>query len=274
MTTLNDVVQAVVFDLDDTLVVEEPAAVAAFMEICRHAEQHYGVEADKLYAAVRETARSIWRQSPARPYCVKIGISSWEGLVAEFEGDEPNLRVLHEWAPHYRLDTWNGALVKCGVDNIDLAARLADAFQRNRRKHHILHDDAVYCLDEFSKFYRLALLTNGPPDLQREKIDVTGIGNYFTEIIISGEVGYGKPDRRFYQLVLSRLGAKPESTWNIGDSLERDILGAKAIGMKTVWVNRHGMSRDESIVPDLEASNLRQLVVTDKQLTKNPNHLL
>jgi putative hydrolase of the HAD superfamily len=68
-----------------------------------------------------------------------------------------------------------------------------------------------------------------------------------SEIVISGEVGYGKPDHRIYQLVLSRLGTRQESTWNIGDSLKRDILGAKAIGIKTVWVNRHGMSRDESI---------------------------
>jgi putative hydrolase of the HAD superfamily len=105
MKVLNDIVQTVVFDLDDTLVVEEPGAVAAFMEICKQAEQHCGVDADRLYAVVRETARDIWRRSPARPYCLKIGISSWEGLVARFEGDDPNLRVLRDWAPHYRLDT-------------------------------------------------------------------------------------------------------------------------------------------------------------------------
>ncbi|MFC1927568.1 HAD family hydrolase, partial [Chloroflexota bacterium] len=226
------------------------------------AEQHCGVDANRLCTVVRETARDIWHQSPARPYCVEIGISSWEGLVARFEGDDPNLRVLRGWAPHYRLDTWNGALAKCGVDNIDLASQLAAAFQKNRRAHYTLYDDALYCLDEFSKFYRLALLTNGPPDLQREKIDIT-------EIVVSGEVGYGKPDCRSYQLVLSRLGAKPQSTVYIGDSLESDILGANAIGMKTVWVNRHRLSRDESIVPDLEVSNLGQLVTTFIHLPDN-----
>ena len=90
---MNDVVHAVIFDLDDTLVVEEPGAVAAYMEICKQAKQHCGVDADKLYAIVREIARDIWRQSPARPYCVKTGISSWEGLVARFEGDNPWLRL-------------------------------------------------------------------------------------------------------------------------------------------------------------------------------------
>ena len=269
-----DVIQAVIFDLDDTLVVEEPSAMAAFMEVCRQAEQICGVEADRLYTAVRETARSIWHQSPARPYCVKIGISSWEGLWAQFEGDNPNLRVLREWASHYRVDSWKAALMKCGVSNIDLATQLADAFVKNRRKHHVLYDDAIYCLDELSKLFPLALLTNGVPDLQREKIDATGIRKYFAEIVISGEVGYGKPDRRIYQLVLSRLGAKQEFTWNIGDSLEKDILGPKAIGIKTVWINRYEMSRDESIVPDLEVSELGQLVAIVRQLTKNPGPML
>ena len=113
------------------------------------------------------------------------------------------------------------------------------------------------------------LLTNGPPDLQREKIDITGIEKYFTAIVVSGEVGYGKPDCRSYQLVLSRLGAEPQSTVYVGDSLESDILGANAIGINTVWVNRHGLSRDESIVPDLEVSNLRQLVATFIRLADN-----
>jgi len=262
LTTLSDVVEAIIFDLDDTLMVEEPGAEAAFLETCRQAEQHCGVDARELCSVVRETARGIWYQSPARPYCVAIGISSWEGLVARFEGDDPNLQVLREWAPHYRLETWNGALAKCGVDDIGLANKLAAAFHRDRRAYYALWNDALYCLDEFSKLHNLALLTNGPPDLQREKIEITGIEKYFTEIVVSGEVGYGKPDSRSYQLVLSRLGAKPECTVYVGDSLESDILGANAIAMKTVWLNRRGSPRDESIVPDLEVSNLRQLVAT------------
>ena len=271
---MNDVIKAIIFDLDDTLVVEEPAAVAAFMEVCRQAERHCGVEADKLCSTIRETARSLWRQSPARLYCIEIGISSWEGLWAQFEGDDPNLRVLREWAPYYRVKSWENALMKCGVSDVNLATQLADSFRSNRHKHLVLYDDATHCLDELSKLFPLALCTNGVPDLQREKIDTTGIAKYFTEIVISGEVGYGKPDRRIYELVLSRLGARQESTWNIGDSLERDIFGAKAVGLKAVWVNRHGLSRDESIVPDIEVSNLEQLVATVIQLTKNTNHLL
>ena len=84
---MNDILQAIIFDLDDTLMVEEPGAEAAFMEVCEQAAQDCGVDANKLCTLVRETARDIWHQSPARPYCVEIGISSWEGVVARFEGN-------------------------------------------------------------------------------------------------------------------------------------------------------------------------------------------
>jgi putative hydrolase of the HAD superfamily len=69
---LNNLFERIIFDLDDTLVVEEPSAVKAFMEVCTQAEQSCGVEAGKLYTAVRESARSLWHESPARPYCVNI----------------------------------------------------------------------------------------------------------------------------------------------------------------------------------------------------------
>lgn len=272
-TELNTMIKAIIFDLDDTLVVEEPAAIAAFMEVCREAERCCGAEAEKLYLTIRETARDFWRQSPARPYCVQIGLSSWEGLWAEFKGENSNLKLLRELAAYYRQKSWETSLSKCSIADTTLASELADMFRENQRKHQTLYDDAKYCLGELVKLFPLALITNGVPDLQREKIETTGIAKYFSEIVISGEVGYGKPDSRIYQIVLSRLKINPESTFSIGDSLERDIRGAKVLGIKTVWVNRHGLTRDESIVPDIEVSNLKQLICTNGKLTRQLNHL-
>jgi len=257
---LNRSVQAIIFDLDDTLVLEEPSAANAFMDVCKHAEQHYGVDANKLYNAVRIAAREIWHQSPAREYCLTIGISSWEGLWARFEGNDPNLVVLRAWSPYYRENAWKLALKRCSASDTNLAIELAALFKNSRRKYHVLYADVVESLDVLSKYYRLAILTNGVPDLQREKIDTTGIAKYFAEIVISGEIGYGKPDQRIYQIVLSRLGTAPEFTWNIGDSLERDIQGAQAVGIKAAWINRSRAMRDEHIKPDMEISSLRQFI--------------
>ncbi len=257
--------EALVLDMDDTLVIEEASASEAFLETCGLAEERYGISADALHETVRETCRDLWRASPARTYCLEIGISSWEGLWARFEGDAPYLRILREWGHSYRLDSWHTALQKCGVDNIEFAAQLADTFGRNRRKRHVLYDDVNPFLEEFSKLYRLGLLTNGAPDLQCEKIDGSGIREYFVAIVISGEVGFGKPDRRIYEIMLNQLDVRPEQAMMIGNSLKSDIQGAQVTGMKTAWLNRSRMLRSESIVPDLEVSSLQELRVALRQ---------
>jgi len=258
-------VQAIVFDLDETLVLEEAAVKDTFIETCRPVETGYGIPAEEFLDVIRREARALWRQAPVRQYCLDVGISSVEGLWGRLDGNYPNLRILREWSPQYRLNSWNNALKKFGIDNPGLAAGLADAFIQNRRKYHILYDDVLPCLNELSKKYKLGLLTNGAPYIQREKIDSTGLGRYFCEIIVSGEIGYGKPDTRVYQLLLTRLGTSSVSSWMVGASLESDIAGAKAIGMKTAWLNRNGRPGNNSIVPDIELSSLKRLITTLKR---------
>lgn len=176
------------------------------------------------------------------------------------------MSILREWSLQYRVDSWSTALARCGITDRNLAVLLADTFYHRARQNHRLYDDAISCLDQLSRNHRLALLTNGTSDLQREKIAATGIAKYFAEIVISSEAGYGKPEPQIFEILLSRLNVNASSAWMIGDSLERDILGAKALGIKTVWVNRHGLPRDESIVPNIEVSNLKQLVGIITQL--------
>ena len=171
--------KALVFDMDDTLVVEEASAEAAFLETCELARVRYGMDPRDLHATLRETCRSFWHQAPARAYCLEIGISSWEALWARFLGEDENLRVLREWAPSYRQNSWYHALRSHAVDDQEFAGKLALAFSENRRKRHIVYDDVKPVLEALSRVFRLGLLSNGVPDVQREKIEGSGIGEYF-----------------------------------------------------------------------------------------------
>ena len=96
-------IKALIFDLDDTLVVEQASAEAAFIETCELVKIKYGINPHKLHNTVRDSCRKIWHQSPARQYCLDIGISSWEGLWAKFIGKNSELQILQKWAPTYRL---------------------------------------------------------------------------------------------------------------------------------------------------------------------------
>ena len=198
-------------------------------------------------------------RSPVRAYCVDIGVSSWEALWARFEGDDANLKILREWAPHYRRDSWRNALVEHGIHDAEFALELAETFPVLSRKLHVVYDDVRPALDRFRGRFRLGLLTNGAPDLQREKIAGAGLGGYFDEIVVSGDLGFGKPDPRIFRTILSRLGTVPaDEAIMIGNSLETDIEGAQAAGMKAVWVDRTAPPETTIILPDLVVTDLAQ----------------
>ena len=74
-------IRAVLFDLDDTLVVEEPAAAAAFLATAEVAAERHDLDADALARSARSRARDLWRAGPAYEYGeATLGMSSWEAL--------------------------------------------------------------------------------------------------------------------------------------------------------------------------------------------------
>lgn len=248
-----------IFDLDDTLVVEKAAAAAAFVATGEIAARRYGVDPQALHAAVRETCRELWHHHcPARAYVVEIGISSWEALWSRFEGDNEHLAALRAWAADYRRDSWLHALQAHGIDDIDLAEELARTFPTLRRRRHIVYDDVRPALERLQRTFRLALLTNGAADLQREKIAGTGIGAYFEATLVAGDIGIAKPHPRIFEAMLARLNIAPTEAVMLGDSQSKDIQGAQAVGMKAVWVNRENAPRRPGVIPDLEVSTLAE----------------
>jgi FMN phosphatase YigB (HAD superfamily) len=107
----------------------------------------------------------------------------------------------------------------------------------------------------------LAVITNGAADTQREKINVDGLKNQFTAIVISAELGVAKPDPAIFQFALDRVSFPPEAVWHVGDSLQSDVAGAKAVGLTAIWLNRHGSLRVSSDPePDLEIASLSELL--------------
>ena len=267
-------VKALIFDLDDTLVVEKASAAAAFLATCELAAQRYDLDRAALHAAVRETCRQLWYDHcPARSYVVQIGISSWEALWSRFEGDNEPLAALRAGASDYRRDSWHHALQAHGVDDIDLAHELAQTFSSHRRRRHIVYDDVRPALEQLGQFYRLALLTNGASDLQREKIAGAQIGSYFEEILVAGDIGIAKPHPRLFQTMLARLAVEAHEAVMLGDSQSKDIQGAQAVGMKAIWVNRTATPRREGITPNLEVANFEECLkklVTDRCLDALP----
>jgi putative hydrolase of the HAD superfamily len=82
---------------------------------------------------------------------------------------------------------------------------------------------------------RMALLTNGPALVQRPKIERLGLAERFDHLAVSGETGLWKPDPAAFHAILARLGCAPHEALMVGDSSYFDIAPARSIGMHAVW---------------------------------------
>lgn len=198
---------ALLFDLDETLMVEEPAAAAAFDATAEVAAAHHGIDPKMLSSAARSRARGLWYAAPTHDYCMRVGISSWEGLWCRFEGSAPDVRALREWSPTYRHETWKLALADEGVDDADLAEELAGRFGDERRARHEVFADVAGVFSRLKESHSMALVTNGAACLQREKLAASGLGDYFEAVVVSADLGVAKPDPFVFEHALSRLGA-------------------------------------------------------------------
>ncbi|HEU4702256.1 MAG TPA: HAD family hydrolase, partial [Conexibacter sp.] len=209
--------RALLLDLDDTLVVEEPAAVAAFQATAGWAATQRDLDPDPLATAARSRARELWHATPAHAWCRRIGISSWEGLWCRFEGEEPDVRWLRAWAPAYRREAWRLALAEQGVEDAALAQELGERFARERRERHETFPGAAAALDALADQHALALVTNGAACLQREKLAASGLADRFVTVVVSADVGTAKPDPAIFRHALAQLGCASGEATMVGD---------------------------------------------------------
>lgn len=87
---------------------------------------------------------------------------------------------------------------------------------------------------------KTAIVTNVSEDrfaFQRNKIDSMGLTPLFDTIVLSGEAGVHKPDRRVFDLATQRLGVSNENCVFVGDNPDSDIVGAINAGMEAVWID-------------------------------------
>jgi putative hydrolase of the HAD superfamily len=231
---------ALLFDLDETLMVEEPAATAAFDATAQVAMARYDIDSAALAVGARARARELWYAGPTHEYCMRVGISSWEGLWCRFEGDGPEARLLRDWSPTYRREAWRLALADQEVDDSQLAEELAERFGVERRARHEVFADVSVALSRLTETHSLALVTNGAACLQREKLAASGLNDYFEAVVVSADLGIAKPDAAVFEHALSQLDVGSDHAVMVGDSISKDVDGAIAAGLGAVWVNRSG----------------------------------
>jgi putative hydrolase of the HAD superfamily len=124
------------------------------------------------------------------------------------------------------------------------AAEVAAAWYRANRFHGLdLHGDTLATLAMVRATLPgrvVGLITNGPAELQRTKIARLGLAPLVDFAVVSGELGVEKPDPAIFREALRLGNAAAEEAVFVGDSPDHDIAGARAAGIRAVWLNRAG----------------------------------
>ncbi|MGN0523072.1 MAG: HAD family hydrolase [Eubacterium sp.] len=108
-----------------------------------------------------------------------------------------------------------------------------------------LYSDTNQVLEILSKKYKLGIIANQSLGT-KQRLDNWDIGKYFYVVVASAEAGCAKPDLKIFNLALEQAGCKSNEAFMIGDRLDNDIVPAKQLGMKTVWV-RQGFAKYQSV---------------------------
>jgi putative hydrolase of the HAD superfamily len=105
----------------------------------------------------------------------------------------------------------------------------------------IAYPDVAPCLEALVRSgLRLGIITNGDSVQQRDKIEALGLTSMFAAVVTVTDLGIAKPDPRIFRHAAERLGVPPQRCVFVGDLRDTDALGAAAVGMKGVWLNRKG----------------------------------
>jgi 2-haloacid dehalogenase len=220
--------QTLLFDLDHTLYDSDASEIQAFA----HTMRSVGVDQPEVFLSTYiEINNALWRS-------VERG---------EITPDAVRVERFHQLVSAIGLD----------AD----PHQMADLFADGLGAFGELHPGAREALDELICDHTLAMLTNGLSEVQWARINRLDLGQYFSAIVISAEVGHSKPSARFFDVALETLGNPDrQSALMIGDSLSADIRGAAAYGLATCWYNPHAKiaAPDDGVTHEI--SHLSELV--------------
>ncbi|ROS05521.1 HAD superfamily hydrolase (TIGR01509 family)/HAD superfamily hydrolase (TIGR01549 family) [Sinobacterium caligoides] len=229
-------IDTVIFDLDETLVVESKATDAAIHSTHLAIKASLAINADKLGEELKLIADEMLRSSPFREYCDGIGISALELMwVDDAWNDNTDF---YSWACGFKYSVWGELLKKYNDFSDERVEYVSGVYLAQRNKEIIAFDEVISTLSTLHGKIKIGLLTNGLSELQSKKISASKLGRYFDQVLISSDFGKGKPSPEPYLKLLSSLNSSPKRTIMIGDNVVKDVNASINVGCHSLLINR------------------------------------
>jgi putative hydrolase of the HAD superfamily len=201
----DDAIDAVMFDLDDTLLDHSSAATSGAQEL----------------------ARTLGRAADVDAF-----VASWKAHSADAYPRYLCGELTYDEMRHVRMQ-------KSVDPNLsrEAALKLFDLYAAAYQAAWLVFDDVPACLQASSSL-KLGVITNGRAVEQRAKLRVIKIDAHFHHVGISEEFGQPKPEAAIFLDACARLNVRPDRTLYVGDNHKVDFLGAQDSGLHALWLNR------------------------------------
>ncbi len=195
----------ILFDADNTLFDFDGASKQAFSEVVKY----FNLTGQNLYSRYSHFNHLCWTALE-------------NGQMTQVELRPKRFELFFEDINYYG----DGALAnRLYLENLVLKSQL--------------YPESRGLIQELKKrSYKLGIITNGLKEVQRPRLKHTGIYDEFDVIVVSDEIGYSKPDSRFFDYAFANMDVEDKSrVLVVGDSLNSDIKGGNNYGLDTVWYN-------------------------------------
>jgi putative hydrolase of the HAD superfamily len=138
---------------------------------------------------------------------------------------------------------------------------LAELYRGMTRRKLGLYPHVRQVLNVLQKSFALAVVTDAQSAWAPAELHAVGIIDYFDPIVISGDHGFRKPDKRLFDFALTAMGVTAEQTLYVGNDMHRDVFGAREAGMKTVLFDSdQGTKEHLDCVPDFRITDHQELL--------------
>ena len=215
LTESNQLIKAVLFDLDDTIFDHRHAVLESLKDVQKEFKCFSKYSLSEFEAMHSDVLERIHLNDVL------------SGRLNIDEARAERFRLLFDTAGH-------------PVNNDEHWAASRTYRKRYMNTKRAIHG-AAELLEALHGKVKLAIVSNNLLSEQVPKLREIGFEKYFDVLVTSAEAGIAKPDKRIFEIALEKLSVKPDEAVVIGDSFEKDIIGAFNAGIRSIWLNRSGV---------------------------------
>ncbi|MFX1590820.1 MAG: TIGR02253 family HAD-type hydrolase [Promethearchaeota archaeon] len=164
------------------------------------------------------------------------------------------------------------------IDQYKYIAAAVMAYHAQKIKYIKLYDDVLPCLKKLKNLsIKTAIITDGIPIKQYEKILRLNIEDMIDLVVISDEIGIRKPNPKLFSFFLKKFGVNGKETIYIGDNIYKDIVPANLNNIHSIYIHRGGkydtyntgQKISVEFKPDYEITNLDQILSIIEEINKH-----